>query len=1171
VAVPDIGPYRLLGRLGEGTFGTVYLAEQTSRVRRQVAIKILKASADSPSIKARFRVEAQSLALMNHPNIARVLDAGSTPDGRSYFVMEHVAGEPLTRYCDNARLDLRQRLGLFIDICRAVQHAHQRGVIHRDLKPGNILVALVDDKPIVKIIDFGVAKAAVEAAGPDGETAAEYMTYAGQPMGTFEYMAPEQAGNAHEVDVRADVFALGVILYELLSGELPLDRAVLAKADLADKLRMVKTQQAVSAATRIGSGAAAHTFASARNIDLGALKKQLAAELEWIPLKAMENEPARRYDSASQLASDVQAYLENRPLIAGPPSQIYKARKFVRRHTLSVGLAAAAVLLLVAGLAVSIALYKDADESRIIAQAAEGRQRAANTALQRQLYVTSIMAADASARAGHYADAREQLRKTDPNLRGWEWRSLYNTVDSSVASGKAAEGYRIVATAVATPVAPGKARPAQLWAGAVDIQFWPADASAPKRTFPLPAGQSVLTACIDQSARRAAVSLASADPTAADSQIIILDLAGNAASPIATLPQSGWFVGRIEFVGSELLVDRYLKTSQDTRSQTGNTTRLYTGQVAVYRLDGLQPGLTAGTLAAPAVLVDKQPAVSLSAGARAWLCAPQEGRLARGIVLSDELLGSARTIAPGRPVADEEIIELVGAPRDLKHIDVSADRQTLYFATGTNLYRAVLTRDERDARRFTFDKPGCEIPTFCNALSLSPNGSLLAVSFDRGGLRILKTPGLETVADLRGSNAALFTLRWADDSTLIAVSQDSWHTWQAPWNPGSETTLAHPQSADDWCEMGATLVVGPDATYVNSLSKLLSVPRLNFAADGSAPQSIITPVPLLAPLPESKPAPLPESKPGDKPTLATARPLLSLLYPEPISGTDLVAMVAPNLEIPVNTNAVRIGYGLRNRSTGDIAEFPGVRGGGPGPLSVYARFRHILAVEPLPAAHSVGSDFIPRIALLPNSTYLGKAGAAAESIGAASPPWPISILNPAHPGKPAVVLAGSNADRWCTLSWSNLGGQHRIVGIASGAVVHWNPDNGEVLARFDVQLGEPVWFGAAAVSAVVAVVASHSGDLRVVTADGGFKPVMPTVDSISALAISPDGSRVFVGSDDGSIRVINTATGEIVRVLRAKGDASAIYDLAVEPDGHLVSLSKLGVHRWLLRLSDDDN
>ena len=347
IPAPDlgsIGPYRLIRKIGEGGMGQVWLAEQSAPVKRQVALKIVKARRYDGSALLRFDLERQTLAIMDHPAIAKVFDAGSTPEGQPYFVMEYVPGLLITTYCDQKHLSVPERLALFIKVCDGVQHAHQKAIMHRDLKPSNILVAEVDGKPMPRIIDFGIAKAILER--PDDET---LITRVGGMVGTPGYMSPEQADpSVLDVDTRTDVYSLGVVLYELLAGVLPFDARQWHSKPFHEVLRQLHEEDPPSPSTRISEDAASTSVAQRRNTDPRRLANLLRGDLDWIALKATEKDRARRYGTPSELGADIYRYLRNEPVLARPASIAYRTKKYIQRHKFGVAAATALALLLIA-------------------------------------------------------------------------------------------------------------------------------------------------------------------------------------------------------------------------------------------------------------------------------------------------------------------------------------------------------------------------------------------------------------------------------------------------------------------------------------------------------------------------------------------------------------------------------------------------------------------------------------------------------------------------------------------------------------------------------------------------------------------------------------------------------------------------------------------------------
>jgi serine/threonine protein kinase len=386
----EVGRYKLREKLGEGGFGVVWAAEQQQPVRRKVALKIIKPGMDSRDVVARFEAERQALALMDHPNIARVLDGGTTREGRPYFVMELIRGVPITEYCDENRLTVAERLRLFVDVCKAVQHAHQKGIIHRDIKPSNVLVTLHDNAPVPKVIDFGVAKALSQQL-----TDKTIYTRVHAAVGTLAYMAPEQAAlSGQDIDTRADIYGLGVLLYELLTGTTPLDPKRLERAAFDEAIRIIRDEEPPKASTRLSSlGATATAVSAKRQTDPSGLQKLVRGELDWILLKALEKDRTRRYETASALATDIQRLLNHEPVEACPPSALYRARKFVgRNRTLVIG-AITSSALLIAGLIGTTTGWIEAANAKRKLQAQNEKQAELIADFQAELFEKALAAA----------------------------------------------------------------------------------------------------------------------------------------------------------------------------------------------------------------------------------------------------------------------------------------------------------------------------------------------------------------------------------------------------------------------------------------------------------------------------------------------------------------------------------------------------------------------------------------------------------------------------------------------------------------------------------------------------------------------------------------------------------------------------------------------------------
>ncbi|MFN0126434.1 MAG: protein kinase domain-containing protein, partial [Verrucomicrobiales bacterium] len=405
-----LGRYKLLEKIGEGGFGDVWMAEQREPVKRRVALKILKFGMDSRQVVARFEAERQALAMMDHPNIARIFDADVTDAGRPYFVMELVRGSKLTDYCDQNQLPTRERLDLFINVCQAVHHAHQKGIIHRDLKPSNILVTLHDGVPVPKVIDFGIAKATHQEL-----TDKTLFTQFQQFIGTPAYISPEQAETSGlDIDTRSDIYSLGVLLYELLVGQTPFDSKEMVQGGIDALRRLIREKEPARPSTKLRTLPAVDrtTTAQRRHTDSAKPTHLLRGDLDWIVMKCLEKDRARRYDTANGLAQDIQRHLANEPVVARPPSAAYRVRKLIRRNKLAFLAAGLITLALMAGIGGVIFVQFRANE--------DYRQR---------LYVSEINRAGLAWQDGQSARLRESLDRCPAGLRGWEWNYLNQQVD----------------------------------------------------------------------------------------------------------------------------------------------------------------------------------------------------------------------------------------------------------------------------------------------------------------------------------------------------------------------------------------------------------------------------------------------------------------------------------------------------------------------------------------------------------------------------------------------------------------------------------------------------------------------------------------------------------------------------------------------------------------------
>jgi serine/threonine protein kinase/type II secretory pathway pseudopilin PulG len=469
--VPDetvgqkIGRYKILEKVGEGGCGVVYVAEQTESVRRRVALKVIKLGMDTKQVVARFEAERQALAMMDHPNISKVLDAGATDTGRPYFIMELVRGIRITDYCDQANLPTKDRLDLFIQVCHAIQHAHQKGIIHRDIKPSNILVTLHDGVPVPKVIDFGIAKAT------EGRlTDATVYTQLQQFIGTPAYMSPEQAEmSGLDIDTRSDIYSLGVLLYELLAGSTPIDGKELMSMSLDAMRKTIREKEPARPSLRLATlqGDELTTTAKRRAVEAPKLIHLLKGDLDWIVMKCLEKDRARRYETANGLAADIKRHLENEPVVARPPSKLYEFQKTVRRHKFGFAATAAVIIVLLAGVLVSTWQAMRATNAKrealaaqtnaVAAQASEAKMRkqaqTEELAARQRAYASDMNVAMQALDGNNLGRALDLLSRQRPepgqrDLRGWEWRYLWQQTRSDALFTFCQEASEVYALAV---------------------------------------------------------------------------------------------------------------------------------------------------------------------------------------------------------------------------------------------------------------------------------------------------------------------------------------------------------------------------------------------------------------------------------------------------------------------------------------------------------------------------------------------------------------------------------------------------------------------------------------------------------------------------------------------------------------------------------------------------
>ncbi len=447
-----IGHFKLLQQIGEGGCGVVYMAEQEQPIRRRVALKVIKLGMDTKAVIARFEAERQALALMDHPNIAKVLDAGATETGRPYFVMELVRGIKITDYCDQNNLSTDERLDLFVQICHAIQHAHQKGIIHRDIKPSNILVTVHDGKPLPKIIDFGIAKATSGQVLTDKTMFTAFEQFIGTPA----YMSPEQAEvSTLDIDTRSDIYALGVLLYELLTGRTPLDQEELLAAGLSEMRRLIREEEPLRPSTRISTLEAADqtTVARRRHSEPPQLVHLVRGDLDWIVMKCLEKDRTRRYETANGLAHDILCHLNNEPVLARPPSRLYRFQKLARRNKLAFAAAVAVLTALLVGLGIAAVGWRETQVERDNAFKARAEAKDSEQKARKRAYSSDMIVAKQALDENNLGRALDLLNRQRPepgqqDLRGWEWRYLWQQCRSDASFTLCQESNEIESLAV---------------------------------------------------------------------------------------------------------------------------------------------------------------------------------------------------------------------------------------------------------------------------------------------------------------------------------------------------------------------------------------------------------------------------------------------------------------------------------------------------------------------------------------------------------------------------------------------------------------------------------------------------------------------------------------------------------------------------------------------------
>ncbi len=1122
-----IGSYKLLERIGEGGFGVVYLAERREPIVQRVALKIIKQGMDTRAVVARFEQERQALAVMDHPFIAKVFDAGATPAGRPYFVMEHVAGEPITDYADRHNLSVRQRLELFASVCEAVQHAHLKGLIHRDIKPSNILVSVRDGKALPKVIDFGVAKAITHTL-----TEKTIFTERGQLIGTPEYMSPEQAEmGATDIDTRTDVYSLGVVLYELLSGLLPFDSRAMRSAGFAAICKVLREQDPPKPSTRLSTADAASgaDIAKHRQADRRELALELRRELDWIPLKALRKDRTERYQSPSDLARDVRNYLEGNPLDAGPESVTYRVKKFVRRNRGGVLAAAGVAMALVLGLASTLWQAQQAHHEATAARAAEVEQQRlatiasakateadaaskraneARKAAEFEAYLANLIAADASLAANEPVRVRARLDACPEYLRGWEWRWLSALSDRSLG----------ILVAHSQPIVTAKISPdgkylalasndstATVWAIATRTLVATMRGHE-QRLMSVgfsPDGALVLTTAADGTARTWSSHTGAPELSIAVGNELVTDACFNpGGTKIATVSDdrilriwnattgallhecTGHEWGYMHSVafspdGSRLVTACQDRTARVWDADTGQELLVLRGHIggvvsAVFSADGKRVLTAAGDRTA-----------------RVW----------------DIQTGS-------------ELAVLRGHEGVVWKASFSPDGNQIATASFDKTARIWNTNDWSTS----FELRGAQ--AYVVSVSFNHDGSRLLTGSSDGIARVWNCRSGEELCHLRGHTggivAAAFT---ADDSTIVTAATDrTARIWS------STTTNAEFSLRGNTVDAHLASLIRPSVAF-HPNGQLIATAlgdqetRLWSAADGREVLHI----------PDSQPRETLVMCSPDGKWILSASSFGSAALTD-INTTHVWSRLGPT---PVGGDAQSISCAaIDHRSS----------------LALVA-FSH----ERVARLWNLGSGAIELESLQGHSDRISAAAFNSDdTLIATGSADRTAILWSRVAGSPRFVLEG-HEDRITSVDWSP---SDQLIATASadGTVRIWNAETG---AEHAILRGHQSCVNTAQFSANGEHIVSGSSDhtARVWSSSGTLLVVLKGHDGgINSARFSPDGTRVLTASADHSVRLWDTESGKEVLILR--GHEREVVDALFSPDGtRIVSVSVDGTAR----------